>query len=60
MVKADAYGHGLDAAMRGLAEADGLALVEWDGAFEKAGFDDFLLVTGALTGRQEAGGLQAA
>ena len=32
VVKADAYGHGLTAAMCGLADADGLALIEWDGA----------------------------
>jgi len=30
VVKADAYGHGLQRAMRGFAEADGLALVEFD------------------------------
>ncbi len=35
-------------------------LVEWFGAFEKAGFDDFLLVTGAPSGRRAADGLQAA
>ncbi len=32
VVKADAYGHGLMVAMQGLAAADGLALLEWDGA----------------------------
>ncbi len=32
MVKADAYGHGLDVARIGFADADGLALLEWDGA----------------------------
>lgn len=32
VVKADAYGHGLLAAMRGFAAADGLALLEFDGA----------------------------
>jgi alanine racemase len=32
VVKADAYGHGLLAALRGLDEADGLALVEFDQA----------------------------
>lgn len=30
VVKADAYGHGLQRAMRGFADADGLALVEFD------------------------------
>lgn len=32
VVKADAYGHGLERAMRGFATADGLALVEVEGA----------------------------
>jgi alanine racemase len=32
VVKADAYGHGLEAALAGFAEADGLALVEFDKA----------------------------
>jgi alanine racemase len=32
VVKAYAYGHGLDAAVRGFAAADGLALIELDGA----------------------------
>lgn len=32
VVKAEAYGHGLETAMQGLARADGLALVEWSGA----------------------------
>lgn len=32
VVKANAYGHGLPAAVRGFADADGLALVEFDGA----------------------------
>jgi alanine racemase len=32
VVKAHAYGHGLPAAMRGLAGADGMALVEFDNA----------------------------
>jgi alanine racemase len=32
VVKADAYGHGLDVARIGFADADGLALLEWDGA----------------------------
>lgn len=30
VVKADGYGHGLEPAMRGFADADGLALVEFD------------------------------
>ena len=32
IVKADAYGHGLMAARRGFAAADGMALLEFDGA----------------------------
>jgi alanine racemase len=32
VVKADAYGHGLDAALQGFAQADGLSLIEWDAA----------------------------
>ena len=32
MVKADAYGHGLERGMRGFAQADGLALIETDNA----------------------------
>ncbi len=32
VVKANAYGHGLERAMRGLAAADGLALIETDNA----------------------------
>lgn len=34
VVKADAYGHGLGRAMRGFADADGLALIELDKAVE--------------------------
>lgn len=32
VVKADAYGHGLATALQGFADADGLALIEWEGA----------------------------
>jgi alanine racemase len=32
VLKANGYGHGLERAMRGLAEADGLALIEFDNA----------------------------
>ncbi|TWI69935.1 alanine racemase [Pseudoduganella lurida] len=32
VVKANAYGHGLERALRGFAEADGLALIEFDNA----------------------------
>ena len=32
VVKASAYGHGLEAAVEGFAQADGLALIEFDGA----------------------------
>ncbi len=32
VIKADAYGHGLACALRGFAQADGLALLEFDGA----------------------------
>lgn len=34
VVKANAYGHGLERAMRGFASADGLALVELEGALQ--------------------------
>ena len=34
VVKANAYGHGLERAMRGFATADGLALVETEGALQ--------------------------
>jgi alanine racemase len=34
VVKANAYGHGLDNGMRGFAAADGLALIEIDGAVQ--------------------------
>jgi alanine racemase len=32
VIKANAYGHGLERAMRGFADADGLALIEFDNA----------------------------
>lgn len=32
IVKANAYGHGLEQGMHGFADADGLSLVEWDAA----------------------------
>lgn len=32
IVKANAYGHGLEQGMRGFTDADGLSLVEWDAA----------------------------
>ena len=34
VLKANGYGHGLERAMRGLADADGLALVEFDNAIK--------------------------
>ncbi|MCP5264552.1 MAG: alanine racemase [Burkholderiaceae bacterium] len=34
VVKADAYGHGIDAALSGFDAADGWALLEWDKAIE--------------------------
>jgi alanine racemase len=34
VVKANGYGHGLERAMRGFAEADGLALIEFDNAIK--------------------------
>ncbi|HTH45776.1 MAG TPA: alanine racemase [Oxalicibacterium sp.] len=34
VVKANAYGHGLERGMRGFAQADGLALIEPDGALQ--------------------------
>lgn len=55
VVKADAYGHGLDVAMRGLAEADGLALVEWDGArrLREAGWQRPILMLEGLFGPED-------
>ncbi len=46
VVKADAYGHGLQAALSGFAEADGLALVEPDRALElrRLGWDRPILL----------------
>lgn len=32
VVKANAYGHGLESALKGFADADGLSLLEWDAA----------------------------
>lgn len=32
VVKANAYGHGLESALQGFADADGLSLLEWDAA----------------------------
>ncbi|MGE0802136.1 MAG: alanine racemase [Lautropia sp.] len=51
VVKADAYGHGLLAAAQGLADADGLALLEFDGALRlrAAGWDKpILMIEGAF------------
>lgn len=51
VVKADAYGHGLLNAMQGFAEADGLALVEFEGAarLRAAGWDKpILMLEGAF------------
>ncbi len=52
VVKADGYGHGLLAAMRGLAGADGMALIEFDAAvrLREAGWQGpILLLEGAFS-----------
>jgi alanine racemase len=52
VVKADAYGHGLTAALAGFAQADGLALVEFDRALalRHAGWQGpLLLLEGAFS-----------
>jgi alanine racemase len=51
VVKANAYGHGLEAARRAFAAADGLALLEFDGAasLREAGWDrPILMIEGAF------------
>jgi alanine racemase len=51
VVKANAYGHGLLAAMRGFADADGLALLEFEGAvaLREAGWTrPILMIEGAF------------
>ena len=51
VVKANAYGHGLEAALEGFREADGLALVEFDkaGALRRAGWQrPILMLEGAF------------
>jgi alanine racemase len=51
VVKANAYGHGLDAARRAFAAADGLALLEFDGAasLREAGWErPILMIEGAF------------
>jgi len=51
VVKANAYGHGLEAAMRAFAGADGLALLEFDGAalLREAGWTrPILMIEGAF------------
>ena len=51
VVKAEAYGHGLGAAMTGFAAADGLALLEFDGAarLREAGWRrPILMIEGAF------------
>ena len=55
VVKADAYGHSLEVAMRGLAEADGLALVEWAGArrLRAAGWQRPILMLEGLFGPED-------
>ena len=52
VVKANAYGHGLEAARRAFAAADGLALLEFDGAvsLREAGWErPILMIEGAFT-----------
>ena len=52
VVKADAYGHGLLAALRGFAGADGMALIEFDAAvrLREAGWQGpILLLEGAFS-----------
>jgi alanine racemase len=46
VVKANAYGHGLEAALEGFSEADGLALIEFDSAqaLRRAGWQKPLLM----------------
>jgi alanine racemase len=46
VIKANAYGHGLEHAVRGFAAADGLALIELDGAvrLRKMGWDNPILL----------------
>lgn len=62
VVKADGYGHGLDAAVRGLAGADGFALLETARAFElRESFPDHrvLLLEGAFDARGTAQAIDA-
>ncbi len=56
VVKADAYGHGLELAMRAFAAADGLALVEFDGAMRlrEAGWKKpILMLEGAFDAQDQ-------
>lgn len=61
VVKAEAYGHGLEVAMRGLADADGLALVEWDGArrLRAAGWHKPILMLEGMFGPEDLPEAQA-
>lgn len=57
VVKANAYGHGLEAAMRAFAGADGLALLEFDGAagLRAAGWTrPILMIEGAFAPKDVA------
>lgn len=54
IVKANAYGHGLERALRGFAAADGLALIELEGALqlrERGWAKRILLLEGAFESR---------
>jgi alanine racemase len=44
VVKANGYGHGLERAMRGFADADGLALIEPDNALRLLGWTKPILL----------------
>ena len=59
VVKANAYGHGLESAMKGFADADGLSLLEWDAAIRlrEAGWTKLILM---LEGAFDAADLKIA
>ncbi len=61
VVKANAYGHGLERGMRGFAEADGLALIEPDNAIRlrELGWTKPILLLEGIFGLADAGLLAA-
>ncbi len=61
VVKADAYGHGLDWAMQGFADADGLSLVELDRAIRlrELGWTKPLLMTEGMFSVADIADMQA-